>query len=210
MVLWCHQTFSHCIKSLHSLICNIYQNDLKFYFWWKNDQFLVFCNSVSSMWHAKARMCKLISYSHVLQCFTSYNSILLFEFYDDICKSIFAVHHCRWPSGIPGLRVHTDLDIHRIDQTRGGVWKYPVYEHSWNQCQNDGCQVYEPSSQWNNFYFIKYHVTWWPCHNIFIILLILLYNRPFFWQLYEYECIICHSVCVLFLIKVTSWNIKRF
>lgn len=119
MVLWCHQTFSHCIKSLHSLICNAYQNDLKFYFWWKNDQFLVFCNSVSSMWHAKARMCKLISYSHVLQCFTSYNSILLFEFYDDICKSIFAVHHCRWPSGIPGLRVHTDLDIHRIDQTRG-------------------------------------------------------------------------------------------
>lgn len=107
---------------------------------------------------------------------------------------------------------------HRLRYTqnrsdKGGVWKYPVYEHSWNQCQNDGCQVYEPSSQWNNFYFIKYHVTWWPCHNIFIILLILLYNRLFFWQYeysYEYECIICHSVCVLFLIKVTSWNIKRF
>lgn len=136
MVLWCHQTFSHCIKSLHSLICNAYQNDLKFYFWWKNDQFLVFCNSVSSMWHAKARMCKLISYSHVLQCFTSYNSILLFEFYDDICKSIFAVHHCRWPSGIPGLRVHTDLDIHRIDQTRGRmkvpcVWTFMKPMSEW-------------------------------------------------------------------------------
>lgn len=136
MVLWCHQTFSHCIKSLHSLNCNAYQNDLKFYFWWKNDQFLVFCNSVSSMWHAKARMCKLISYSHVLQCFTSYNSILLFEFYDDICKSIFAVHHCRWPSGIPGLRVHTDLDIHRIHQTRGRmkvpcVWTFMKPMSEW-------------------------------------------------------------------------------
>lgn len=210
MVLWCHQTFSHCIKSLHSLICNAYQNDLKFYFWWKNDQFLVFCNSVSSMWHAKARMCKLISYSHVLQCFTSYNSILLFEFYDDICKSIFAVHHCRWPSGIPGLRVHTDLDIHRIDQTRGAYESTLCMNiHETNVRMMD---VKSTSHQANGtiFYFIKYHVTWWPCHNIFIILLILLYNRPFFWQLYEYECIVCHSVCVLFLIKVTSWNIKRF